>query len=216
MHPGAGEHSKTVVNALLSRFKVQEFSDTSRPGVVHRLDKDTTGLVVLAKDPGTMAKLSGQFAEKIARRTYIALVTSTSRSPICESGTIDINLVRSPRNRKEFVTSNNKGKHAITHFKVLEYFKNGTLLELKLETGRTHQIRVHLKYMGHPVVGDKTYGTKGPLPAELKKEVESFGRQALHAKSLSLFHPKTEKLMTFFVDPPDDFISLISKFRNYK
>jgi 23S rRNA pseudouridine1911/1915/1917 synthase len=235
VHPGFGNRYDTLVNALLYHFgeresKQIEFDDEEedegeifagdsiRPGIVHRLDKDTSGLLVVAKDAITHAKLSEQFSMKTSRREYNALVWGELKD---DSGIIEGNIGRSSRDRKLFEVVKRGGKTATTEYKVLERFRHLSLIELKLHTGRTHQIRVHTKHIGHPVFGDISYGGDLVLfggedkqfRIKAEKAIRFAGRQLLHAKTLGFLHPKTLQEMLFDSDLPDDMVEVMNIFR---
>lgn len=202
VHPAAGVYKDTLVNALLYRFG-QSLSDTGdavRPGIVHRLDKDTSGLLVVAKTTAAHYLLAAQIADKTAVRKYKALAEGVVKP---DSGVIDCNIIRDPKNRKAFTTAPSGGKTAVTHFKVLERYDKRTLLEFELKTGRTHQIRVHARHIGHPVTGDKVYGFKA-------QEYKLSG-QLLHSYFLSFTHPATGERVSFCTELPDYFLSIIDK-----
>lgn len=202
VHPAPGNYTHTLVNALLYHFDMDISSvDKARPGIVHRIDKDTSGLIVVAKNNFAHASLAKQFAEHSARRTYEALLEGNLKE---ESGTIKTFLNRDKTDRKKYAVSDS-GKLAITHYKVLERFVGYTLCEFELETGRTHQIRVHCKYLGHPIVGDKTYG--------YSKQKFSLNGQLLHAKKLKLKNPRTNEEMVFFVPLPDYFEKVLKNLK---
>ncbi len=205
VHPGAGQPDGTLANAALAHMEDDaDVGDAARPGIVHRLDKDTTGCIAIAKSQKAHEKLSGQFADKSASRTYLALVWGNFNE---NSGLIDAPLGRSPKDRRKFTVSMEKGKEARTRFRVKTRFAAGTLLELKLETGRTHQIRAHLHSIGRPVLGDPQYGeTPQHVPPFLKTAVgKAIKRQALHAWKLELDHPVSGKRMSFEAPIPADF-----------
>ena len=222
VHPGHGNTSGTLVNALLWHFKNLPLNADQRPGLVHRLDKDTSGVMVIAKTEYALAHLARQFFERTNDRRYCALVWGDFEE---ESGTITGNLGRSAKDRRvqEVFPDGDQGRHAVTHWKVLERFGYVTLLECKLETGRTHQIRAHMKYIGHPVFNDTMYGgdiiRKGPLHSKYKQFVDNCfelcPRQALHAKTLSFTHPTTKKWMVFDSEIPDDMKAVMEKWRGY-
>ncbi|MBX7139094.1 MAG: RluA family pseudouridine synthase [Oligoflexia bacterium] len=217
-HPGAGNKKSTLLNALVARFGDQSFfakvdGASPRPGIVHRLDKDTTGLLVVAKDAATHAALSRQFAERTTGRTYLALVHSTPRAKVPQqSGMLETQIGRHPRDRTKMSVVEAGGKRAVTKWQVLERMKHAALLEVVLETGRTHQIRVHMHHLGAPLVGDKLYLNEKELTPDLKKALETFGRQALHAKQLAFTHPHTGERLSFSVPLPTDMAALISAF----
>ena len=202
VHPAPGNYEHTLVNALLYylREKLSTMSDI-RPGIVHRIDKDTSGLLVVAKNNQSHVKLAEQFFTHDARRTYMALLEGNLKS---EEGRIETYLNRDIKDRKRYAVAET-GKVAITNYKVIERFDGYTLCEFKLETGRTHQIRVHAKHMGHPIVGDSTYG--------FQKQKFKLNGQLLHAKELELEHPKTKAKMTFECDLPQHFVSILKKLK---
>lgn len=201
VHPGAGNKSHTLVNALLHHIKdLQPIKGELRPGIVHRIDKETSGLLVVAKDVKTLEFLANQFKEKTATRTYTALVEGVIPHNL---GKIDTPVGRDPKNRQKQAVVEG-GKQAVTHFSVLERFENNTLIECQLETGRTHQIRVHLAYIKHPLVGDPKYG--------LKKTDKEHG-QYLHAKTLGFTHPKTDEFLSFDSELPSYFKEYLASLR---
>ena len=221
VHPGHGNYTGTLVNALIYHFQNLPVRSDAHPGLVHRLDKNTTGVMVIAKTDLALAHLSKQFYERTIERRYVALVWGDVK----EDGTVTGNTGRSQRDRKVFTVfpEGDQGKHAVTHYKVLERLGYVTLVECKLETGRTHQIRVHMKYIGHTLFGDFEYGgdkvLKGTTFAKYKQFVENcfkiLPRQALHAKSLGFTHPKTGEWMFFENNLPDDMTAVLDKWRNY-
>lgn len=201
VHPGAGNPENTLVNALLHRYP--ELSLLPRAGLVHRLDKDTTGLLVVARTLSAYHDLVKQLQHREVHREYFCIVQGN----VISGATIDAPLGRHPVHRtKRAVVL--KGKTAITHYRVYEHLQQYTALQVKLETGRTHQIRVHLAHVGFPIVGDPVYGTK--------KKIPGWHRQALHAQRLSLQHPETKKIMTWEAPLPDDLQELLMKLRNKK
>ena len=203
VHPAVGNLTGTLVNALLKKCKnLSSINGVIRPGIVHRIDKDTSGILVVAKNDYAHRKLAEQIKEHSVNRRYIAIVEGRLKD---DYGTIDEPIGRHPIQRKKMAVVEN-GRNAITHFKVLERFKNNTLIEAKLETGRTHQIRVHMAYIGHPLVGDPVYG--------YKKQRFNLKGQALHAKTLGFVHPTTNKYMEFNVSPPEYFEKLLKILRN--
>lgn len=209
-HPAAGNYSGTLINGLLYYFsRLQEFSDKIRPGLVHRLDKDTSGLLVIAKDEKTLAALQALMKKRLIDREYIAL--TWGKLPQAED-TIDLPLGRSPGDRKKIRVYGTKNRRSITHYKVLRSYSIAEMLSVKLQTGRTHQIRVHLSYFGNPVIGDPTYGgrSKAVMKFTGKKKLLALSllrvmtSQALHAQNLSFKHPATENTMNFTSDLPQD------------
>jgi len=229
MHPGAGNRAETLVNALVAHFNrtakggVPELFQGGagdgpvRPGVVHRLDRDTTGLVVVAKTTAALHHLSRQFAARSVGRAYLALVFSTPRGlravNTADTGTIDAPIGRHPTRRTEMAIVP-EGRRAVTHWQVRERFTYGTLVEARLETGRTHQIRVHFHSIGCPVIGDQTYGDFSGLPLPLQRSGERLGRQALHAFRLEFEHPVSGERLSFEGDPPADFQVCVAAFRS--
>jgi len=230
VHPAFGHDDGTLVNALLYHFnnlphaqsKVGTDIYAPRPGLVHRIDKNTSGILIIAKNEIALTLLAKKFFDHDLTRKYVALVWG---NVLNDTGTITGNVGRNIRNRKimDVFTDETQGKHAITHYKVLERFGYVTLVECTLETGRTHQIRVHMKYIGHRIFNDVDYGgeqiLKGTKTATYKKFIENCfalcPRQALHAKSLEIEHPATKKIMKFESDLPDDMKNLLDKWRNY-
>lgn len=205
VHPAAGNHSGTLANALMHHFQdLSTVNSGVRPGIVHRLDKDTSGLLVIAKNNEVHENLAKQIKEKTAKRVYRAIVSGIIKE---DEGRIDKNLERSKKDRKKIaVTTEGRGKTAVTEYKVLERFNNFTYVEFNLLTGRTHQIRVHAKHIGHPVLGDATYG-------HTYKNIKLKG-QLLHAFKLSFIHPKTSELMLFEAPLPDYFEKMLKKLSN--
>ena len=202
VHPAPGNYHGTLVNALLYHSK--ELSDLNgefRPGIVHRIDAYTTGLLVVAKNNKAHEILSRQLEEKTTHRKYVALVWGIVNS---DTGTIDAPIGRDPRDRKKMTVTDVNAKDAVTHFKVLERFDNTTLIELQLETGRTHQIRVHMNYIGYPVVNDPVYGRR--------KQIDETGH-CLHAKELGFVHPRTGEYIEFTSDVPSCFTSILNSFK---
>ena len=224
VHPGHGNYTGTLVNALAHHFKELPIfnTDDPRPGLVHRIDKDTSGLLVVAKTENAKNKLARQFFEKTSKRTYQAVVWGLPKE---EEGTITGNIGRSLKNRQVFMVfpEGEYGKHAVTHYKVLEDLGYVSHVECRLETGRTHQIRVHMKYINHPLFNDSNYGgdeiLRGTTFTKYKQFVQNCfntcPRQALHAKTLGFVHPTTGKEMIFDSPLPDDMENLIEKWRNY-
>ena len=199
VHPAPGHYSHTLVNALLYRFQISG-GEKYRPGIVHRLDKDTSGLMLVAKNEKTHEKLSRMIANKEVERHYLAIVDGVIKH---DTGTIDAPIGRDANNRQKMAVTDVHGKEAVTHFRVLEIFSNHTLVECILETGRTHQIRVHMAYIGHPVSNDPLYG---------RGKSTEFG-QMLHSKSIKFKHPTTGKELFFEVDPPKEFLEKLEKLR---
>jgi len=224
VHPGHGNYSGTLINALLFHFDNLPNNSSNRPGLVHRIDKDTSGLLVVAKTEKAMAHLSAQFKAKTSEREYVALVWGNVE---LEEGTIDGNIGRHPKNRLQntvyFGDEADKGKPAITHYKVLQRLGYVTLLACRLETGRTHQIRVHMKHIGHTLFNDERYGgeriLKGTTFTKYKQFVDNcfktLPRQALHAKTLGFVHPTTGKTMSFTTEIPQDMQNCIEKWQTY-
>ena len=225
VHPGFGHFSGTLINALAYHLGISQDADATdeRMGVlVHRIDKDTSGLLVVAKNELSQLKLAGQFFEHTIKRTYWALVWGNVAA---DSGTIEGNIGRDPSDRMRFkvFADGSAGKTAVTHYRVLERFGYTTLVECNLETGRTHQIRVHMNYIGNPLFNDDRYGgdrvLKGPIYAKYKHFIDNcfaiMPRQALHAKTLGFIHPGTHKEIFFDSDIPADFTALLEKWRSY-
>lgn len=203
VHPAAGNYSGTLVNGLMYYSKnLSTINGEFRPGIVHRIDAYTTGLLVVAKNDKAHEFLARQLEEKKTHRKYWAIVWGVIQN---DTGTIDAPIGRDLNNRKKMAVTSINSKEAITHFRVLERFKNATLIELKLETGRTHQIRVHMDYIGYPVVNDPVYGNR--------KLIDDTG-QCLHAKELGFIHPRTNQYMEFNSELPECFINLLEYFRN--
>jgi 23S rRNA pseudouridine1911/1915/1917 synthase len=223
VHPGFGNHDGTLVNALAFHFKnLPNMGDEDRPGLVHRIDKNTSGILVVAKTEKSMTVLAKKFEERDLNRKYIALVWGDLKE---DEGTITGNIGRSLKNRKvmDVFPDGEYGKHAVSHYKVLERFGYTTLVECKLETGRTHQIRAHFKYIGHPLFNDEEYGgdaiLKGTTFTKYKQFIHNCfkicNRQALHAKSLGFTHPTTDKKLFFDSELAEDMQQLIEKWRKY-
>ncbi|KJS05486.1 MAG: pseudouridine synthase [Flavobacteriales bacterium BRH_c54] len=223
VHPGYGNHTGTLVNGLIYHFKnLPETSMANRPGLVHRLDKNTTGVMVIAKTEQALSHLGKQFFDRTIERRYQALVWGDFEE---EDGTVVGNVGRSLQNRKvmSVFPDGEFGKHAITHYKVLKRFGYVTLIECKLETGRTHQIRVHMQHIKHPLFNDEDYGgdriLKGTSFTKYKQFInncfEILPRQALHAKSLGFEHPATGEWLHFETDLPEDMTKLLEKWDGY-
>lgn len=222
VHPGHGNYSGTLVNALAYHFENLPLNSSERPGLVHRIDKDTTGLLVVAKTEHAMAYLSKQFAEKTSEREYVALVWGNIEE---DEGTVEGNIGRHDTNRMRMAVheSYEKGKPAVTHYKVLERFGYVTLVSCQLETGRTHQIRVHMKHIGHTLFNDERYGgnsiLKGTTFTKYKQFIDNcfktLPRQALHAKTLGFEHPITKEFLRFDTPIPQDLQDCIEKWRVY-
>ena len=200
VHPAPGHYTGTLVNALLYKYNLSS-GEVNRPGIVHRLDKDTSGLMVVAKNEWTHEKLSTMIANKEVERKYLAIVTGVIKN---DSGTIDAPIGRDINNRQKMAVTDINSKDAITHFKVLERFQNNTLIECILETGRTHQIRVHMAYIGYPVLNDPLYG---------RGKTTEFG-QMLHSYSIKFKHPRTNKEIYYTVDAPLEFKNELEVLRN--
>ena len=200
VHPAVGNKSGTLVNALINYSNnLSKVNGEFRPGIVHRIDAYTTGLLMIAKNDFAHNFLQEQLASKTTTRKYVALVWGVIEN---DTGLIDAPITRDKANRKKMAVGSG-GKSAITHFKVLKRYSNATLIELSLETGRTHQIRVHMNYINHPVVNDPVYGRR--------KLIDSTG-QCLHAKTIGFIHPSTKEYMEFVSDLPECFINILNKF----
>jgi len=217
VHPGAGHWNGTLVNALLHHCKnLSGIGGVQRPGIVHRLDKDTSGLIVVAKEDISHDALSRQFKERSIQRSYIAMVVGKLKK---QSGSFDAPIGRSRKHRKKISSHTPKGRTALTHYKVLEQYNDFTLVEARLATGRTHQIRVHFSEAGYPVVGDPVYGTKRYLQriksVELKEVLQTINRQMLHAATLGFIHPITLKKLFFEIPIPRDFQDLVKLLKKY-
>ncbi|MGB5821204.1 MAG: RluA family pseudouridine synthase [Saonia sp.] len=222
VHPGHGNYSGTLINALVYHFDNLPVNSNERPGLVHRIDKDTSGLLIVAKTEMAMAHLAKQFFDKTTEREYIALVWGDVQN---DNGTIEGAIGRNPKNRLQMQVfpDGHQGKEAVTHYTVLERLGYVTLISCRLETGRTHQIRVHLKYIGHTLFNDARYGgdkiLKGTTFTKYRQFVENaftvLPRQALHAKTLGFVHPVTGESMRFDSDVPEDMTHCIEKWRHY-
>lgn len=199
VHPAPGNYSGTLVNALLYKFNsLSNINGKKRPGIVHRIDKDTTGLLMIAKTNEAHISLAAQLKEHSVSRKYIALVEGNINE---DKGTINAPIGRNPKDRKKMCVTDYNSKEAITHFNVLKRFKKYTLIEAQLETGRTHQIRVHMKHIKHPVVGDKIYG--------IRNQKFNLEGQLLHAKTIGFIHPISKEYLEFSSDLPDDFSNIL-------
>ncbi len=225
VHPGAGNFTGTLINAVAWHMKDVEDFDANDPevGLVHRIDKDTSGLLVVAKTPAAKTALGKQFFNKTTHRSYNALVWGNI---VEDEGRIEGNIARDPKDRlrmKVFAPDSEIGKPAVTHYRVLERFGYTTLIQCILETGRTHQIRAHMKHIGHPLFGDERYGGSEILRGQRSSSYKAFiqncfrlcPRQALHAKTLGFVHPTTGKQMDFDSEWPDDFRKLIEKWQGF-
>jgi 23S rRNA pseudouridine1911/1915/1917 synthase len=222
VHPGHGNYTGTLVNALAYHFENLPMNSSERPGLVHRIDKDTTGLLVIAKTEAAMTHLAKQFEAKTSEREYVALVWGNVKE---DSGTIEGNIARHVKDRMQMSVFADPeiGKPAVTHYKVLERFGYVTLVSCILETGRTHQIRVHMKHIGHPLFNDERYGghliLKGTTFTKYKQFIDNcfkiLPRQALHAKTLGFVHPTTGEMLRFDTELPQDMQECIEKWRNY-
>ncbi|WP_353087910.1 RluA family pseudouridine synthase [Flavobacterium sp.] len=223
VHPGHGNYTGTLVNALAYHYGNRlPLNSSERPGLVHRIDKDTSGLLVVAKTEQAMTHLAKQFEEKTSEREYVALVWG---NVVDDAGTIEGNIARHVRDRMQMAVFDDPeiGKHAVTHYSVLERFGYVTLVSCQLETGRTHQIRVHMKHIGHTLFNDERYGgnaiLKGTTFTKYKQFVENcfkvLPRQALHAKTLGFVHPVTNEIMRFNSEIPHDLVECIDKWRTY-
>ncbi len=217
VHPGAGNYDNTIVNGLLYKYKnkLSSVGGKLRPGIVHRIDKDTSGVIVVAKNDNAHINLSKQFSNHSIKRVYEALIWGALKP---QSGKISEKISRSTKNRQLMAVKKEKGKMAITNYKTIKIFQNSnlpkiSLIECSLETGRTHQIRVHMNFKGNPILGDKSYGRAKrkykKIDKELEKKINSFNRQALHAKDLGFIHPTTKKEIFFKAKRPKDFESLL-------
>lgn len=206
VHPANGNENNTLVNALLFRLKhLSSINGVIRPGIVHRIDKNTSGLLLIAKNDKSHVELSKQIQNKTCHRNYIALCNGNFKD---DSGTIITNIARSKKDRKQMaVCSDSEGKKAITHYNVIKRYGDYTLVEFSLETGRTHQIRVHAKHIGHCIVGDDVYGTKNKF---------KLNGQLLHAYKIEFKHPTTNKNMTFTCPLPEYFQKVLNKLNNNK
>ena len=204
VHPASGNYTGTLVNALMEHCKgsLSDINGVIRPGIVHRIDKDTSGVLVVAKNNSAHEKLSAKLKDHDIERIYLAVAEGIIRE---DSGKIDAPVGRHKVDRKKMSVNTKNGRRAVTHFKVLERFADATLVECKLETGRTHQIRVHMSFIGHPLIGDTVYGRK--------KQAHGIEGQALHARLLGFVHPSTGEFMEFTAEPPEDFRLLVERLR---
>jgi 23S rRNA pseudouridine1911/1915/1917 synthase len=212
VHPAPGNYTGTLVNALLHHYGSlpssgagPEGNERERAGIVHRLDKDTSGVMVVARTREALRTLSGQFKNRVVRKRYLALVAGVIKKG---SGSVEIGLGRHVKERKKMSVHTHSAREAVTMYVVKERYKDATLVEVEIKTGRTHQIRVHMAHIGHPVLGDRVYG--GSRAAKLAD------RQMLHAESLSLLHPETGHPMTFTTPPPEDMREMMEKLRRTK
>jgi 23S rRNA pseudouridine1911/1915/1917 synthase len=225
VHPGHGNYQDTLINGLIFHFEHLPENQNNRPGLVHRIDKDTSGLLVVAKTEQAMTHLAQQFFDKSTQREYIAIVWGNVED---DKGTVEGHIGRHPKNRLQNTVfegedADLKGKPAVTHYEVIERLGYVTLIRCILETGRTHQIRVHMKHIGHTLFNDERYGgneiLKGTHFTKYKQFVDNcfkiLPRQALHAKTLGFVHPKTQELMHFDAPLPQDMVAAIDKWRNY-
>jgi len=225
VHPGHGNYQDTLINGLIFHFEHLPENQNNRPGLVHRIDKDTSGLLVVAKTEQAMTHLAQQFFDKSTQREYIAIVWGNVED---DKGTVEGHIGRHPKNRLQNTVFEGedaelKGKPAVTHYEVIERLGYVTLIRCILETGRTHQIRVHMKHIGHTLFNDERYGgneiLKGTHFTKYKQFVDNcfkiLPRQALHAKTLGFVHPKTQELMHFDAPLPQDMVAAIDKWRNY-
>jgi len=221
VHPGAGNYEKTIVNGLLFKYKnnLSSVGGKLRPGIVHRIDKDTSGVIVVAKNDFAHINLSEQFSNHTIKRVYEALVWGVLKP---QNGKINEKISRSIKNRQLMAVRREKGKISITNYKTLKIFQNSnlpkiSLINCQLETGRTHQIRVHMNFKGNSILGDKSYGkTKKKfkkIDPDIENKINNFNRQALHAKSLGFIHPTTKKDIFFEARRPNDFEKLIKSLK---
>lgn len=203
VHPAPGNYEGTLVNALMYHCKdsLSGINGVLRPGIVHRIDKDTSGLLLVAKTNDAHLSLAQQLKDKTTKREYVCIVSGILKT---KSGTIDAPIGRHPTSRLKMTVTSSNSKNAVTHFKVLEYLDNATLVSCRLETGRTHQIRVHMQYIGHCILGDPVYASKNPY---------HLNGQALHARLIGFVHPTSGEYMEFCAEPPQYFLDLLSKLR---
>lgn len=207
IHPAAGNYSGTLVNALMNYCgeNLSNIGGNTRPGIIHRLDKDTSGILIVAKNNEVHKKLSNSLKAHCIKRVYIALVKGVIKE---NTGKINLPIGRHPVNRKKMTVDTKNGREAITYFSVLERFSNAAYVELRLVTGRTHQIRVHMSHIGHPIIGDSVYGGK------YRNHNYGIKGQALHAKLVGFNHPTTGEYIEYEAEPPDDFKALLDRLRN--
>lgn len=216
VHPGAGLTHGTLVNALLHHCgdQLSGVGGVIRPGIVHRLDKETSGVLVVAKDDLTHQGLAAQFHDHRVERRYLAIIKGMPRPP---RGSVDLPIGRHPTQRQKMAAGVRNGRRAVTHYELLEYLPPFALVACRLETGRTHQIRVHLSHIGHPLLGDPVYGRAYNPPKEwpqaVRRVVAGFSRQALHAETLGFIHPVTRDVLRFVTPPPGDFQELLGELR---
>ena len=221
VHPGAGNYNETIVNGLLFKYKdnLSAIGGKLRPGIVHRIDKDTSGVIVVAKNDNAHINLSKQFSDHSIKRFYEALIWGSLKP---QKGKIIEKISRSVKNRQLMAVRKEKGKIAITNYRTLKVFQNSnlpkiSLIECQLETGRTHQIRVHMSFKGNPILGDKSYGKSKKkfknIDLNIENKISNFNRQALHAKSLGFIHPRTKKELFFNAKRPEDFDTLIKSLK---
>lgn len=223
VHPARGNSHGTLVNALVFRFeKLSSGLGSFRPGIVHRLDKNTTGIMVVTKNDTAQWKIAGQFQDRLIKKTYLAVVHGV---PELDADVIDMPLGIHPVFREKYAIRPESGKNAVTFYRLLEAFQGFSLLELSPKTGRTHQLRVHLSYLRHSIVGDNTYGGKLVYPWQLKGQPENaepiiqepvINRPALHAHTLEFRHPTSGKLMKFQAQLPKDMENLVGMLRQYR
>ena len=218
VHPAGDTQSGTLVNALLNHCEtLPGIGGVQRPGIVHRLDKDTSGVIVAAKTDPAHRHLSAQFEAHTTTRRYYAVVCGI---PPNETGTINARIIRSSRDRRKMTATGTGGRHAVTHYHLLEQYDRFSLLKLRLETGRIHQIRVHLSHIGHPVAGDHTYGggcaraVRDAPSRPVKEALVALNRQALHAHTLRFIHPETNERLTFSAPMPDDMWWFVEELRS--
>lgn len=202
VHPAVGNYTGTLVNALLGKCSLSSINGVIRPGIVHRIDKDTSGILVIAKNDNSHKHLAEQIKNHTVKRIYVALVEGIMKN---DQGTINMPIGRHPVERKKMAVVNRNGREAVTHYRVIERYGENTLIEARLETGRTHQIRVHMAYIGHPLVGDPVYG--------YKKQKYRLKGQALHARTLGFIHPVKCEYMEFTAPLPEYFENLLNKLK---